>query len=162
VQINDYRLKLLAAYQAALRSNDRSTKNGALLVNEGWNVLSDCNHFLEGFGHLPEHHARPFKYWVTEHAERAVILKAASKGIKTSGLMLVANWVACPDCARAIVISGITKVICHKQCQDKTPERWAEQIGLGVEIIKRHCDFVEWDGKIGEVKNLKGGKIWSP
>ena len=95
--------KLGLAYRLAEKSDDKSTKNGALLVCDGWTVVTGYNHMMDGFGHLPEHHERPFKYWVTEHAERDVILKAAAKGIRTEGLTLVANWVACPDCARAIV-----------------------------------------------------------
>jgi dCMP deaminase len=156
-------LKLRSVYKVAEASDDQSTKNGAMLLCEGWNLLTGFNHIMEGYGHLPEHHERPFKYWITEHSERDVILKAAKKGIKTEGLTLVANWVACPDCARAIVEAGICCVVCHKQCQDRTPERWRDMIDAGLAILRSGgVQLVEWDGKIGDCRNLNNGKYWSP
>jgi hypothetical protein len=47
--------------------------------------LGGFNHFIKGYGHLEEHHARPVKYNLVEHAERDVIYKAAANGIKTAG-----------------------------------------------------------------------------
>jgi len=123
-------------YREARLSTDRVTKNGAILCQEGWNVVSGCNHHVNGFGVSDEDHARPFKYDVTEHAERDVILKACRWGVKTEGLTLVANWVACPDCARAIVLAGIADVVCHGECMDRTPERWREKVALGLDILK--------------------------
>lgn len=156
-------LKLRAAYMAAANSDDRSTKNGAVLVCEGWNVLSGFNHMMDGYGHLPEHHERPFKYWVTEHAERDVILKAAAKGIQTKGMTMVANWVACPDCARAIVTAELACVVTHKACMDRTPERWKEMVDAGLTILKNGgVKLCIWDGGIGGIENLNNGEIWYP
>jgi deoxycytidylate deaminase len=155
--------KLRAAYTAAHKSDDQSTKNGAILVNEGWNVIAGWNHMLDGYGDKPEHHERPFKYWVTEHAERSVILKAAAKGIQTKGLTMVANWVACPDCARAIVLSGIVAVVCHGGCQSRTPVRWKEQVEAGLKILKNGgVKLFVWHGDIGQCENLNNGEIWCP
>ena len=153
--------KLRAAYRMAKQSDDMSTRNGAILCDDGWNVATGCNHFMEGFGHLPEHHERPFKYSVTEHAERDVIFNAAKEGTQTQGKTLVANWVACADCARAIVLSGIICVVTHKQCMDRTPARWKEMVDLGLEIIRSKCQLVLWDGKIG-CTNWNNGEMWSP
>jgi len=155
--------KLRLAYRMAEKSDDKSTKNGALLVWDGWTVVTGYNHMMDGFGHLPEHHERPFKYWVTEHAERDVILKAAAKGIRTKGLTLVANWVACPDCARAIVESGVAAVVTHKACMDRTPERWREMVDTGLEIVRvSGVQLHIGDGEIGNVENLNNGEIWYP
>jgi dCMP deaminase len=159
----DIPLKMKAAYKAAEMSTDRSTKNGAVLVSDGWNVIQGWNHHVDGYGDEPEHHERPLKYKITEHAERDVILKAAREGIKTEGLTMVANWVACEPCARAVVLSGITHVIAHKQCMDRTPERWKEQIELGLEIFRRGgVQLTIWDGEIGGIENLNGGELWCP
>lgn len=159
----DIPLKLRSAYQIALLSTDRSTKNGAIICSQGFNVIAATNKHAPGYGDDPEHHERPMKYDVTEHAERAVILKAARKGISLKGLTLVANWVACPDCARAIVLAGISTVVCHKECQDRTPERWRRQVELGLEIMKHGgVEVISWSGKIGGVKNLNNGKWWEP
>jgi len=162
VRDEDIPLKLRYVYQVATRSDDRNTKNGVILVNKEWTVLSACNHMMAGYGDKDWHHERPFKYLVTEHAERAALYEAARKGIKTQGLTLVSNWVACPDCARGIVLAGIACVITHKQCQDKTPARWKEQVEMGLDIIRKDCDLVVWDGKVDKVDNLKNGEIWYP
>jgi len=159
----EIREKLLFAYGAATWSDDRSTKNGGCICEDGWVVCRGCNHFIKGYGHRPEHHERPLKYSLTEHAERDAIYNAARLGVKTEGLTLVANWVACADCARAIVCAGLGCVVTHKACMDRTPERWKEQVDLGLEIIRSHCDLVIWDGEIGGgVTNLNNGEIWSP
>ena len=163
VSYKEIPLKLKAAYSAAEKSDDRSTKNGAILVKEGWNVLTGWNHMMEGWGGELEHHERPFKYWITEHAERDVLLKAASKGICTKGMTLVANWVACPDCARAIVLAGIDTVICHKDCQKLTPERWKDMVTAGIDIMKQGgVRVIEWEGKIGGIHNIHNGELWAP
>lgn len=159
----DIPLKMRAAYQAALKSTDRSTKNGAILVNGGWNVITGYNHHVAGYGDKPEHHERPFKYAITEHAERDVILKAARAGIKTEGLTMVAHWVCCPDCARAIVEAGISQVICHKACMDRDRPDWKPMVDAGLEILRRGgVELVVWDGVIGGVTNLNGGVVWNP
>lgn len=160
---DDIRLKLKTAYQAAQQSDDQSTKNGVILVKEGWNIINGCNHLMPGYGDKPEHHERPFKYWVTEHAERDVLYRAVRQGICAKGLSLIGHWVACPDCARAIVLAGIVEVICHKQCQDRTPDRWKEMVETGLDIIRKDCDLIIWDGKVGDgVENLNNGEIWYP
>lgn len=163
VETGHIKAKMRAAYMAALKSTDRATKTGAILVDIGWNVVSGCNHHVTGYGIKPEHHERPFKYMVTEHAERAVILKAARLGIKTAGLTMVAPWVACADCARAIVESGVMQVICHKACMERNRPDWKEMVDTGLEILCRGgVELIIWDGVIGGITNLNGGKIWHP
>lgn len=155
--------KLRAAYMAAMNSTDKSTHVGAVLLDDGWNVLRGCNRHIKGFGDMPEHHQRPLKYEVTEHAERAVIFRAAREGIQTKGLLMVAPWATCPNCARAIVEVGISKVVCHKECMDRTPERWLEMVNLGQEILKRGGVEIEvWSGVVGDCENLFNGGVWKP
>ena len=160
---DEIQLKLRAAYQIAQMSDDKSTRNGALIVDRGWNVIHGFNHMLPEWGHESWHHERPFKYWVTEHAERCAILSAARLGYKTDGLTLVCNWVACPDCARAIVLARFSYVICHKQCQERTPDRWREMIDTGMQIMKYGgVEVIEWDGIVGDVTNLNNRLVWKP
>lgn len=162
VDENEIREKLQAAYRVAMRSPDRSTKNGAIICNQGWNVVSAYNRFVPGYGNLEHHHTRPLKYEITEHAERAVIIECAKRGIALDGLTLVANWVACPDCARAIALSGIKKVICHKECMDRTPDRWVYRVNLGLTIMENSgVEIVKWSGKIGTVGYMNGER-WYP
>ena len=155
--------KLRAAYTAALMSPDTSTRLGALIVQQGWNVSHGCNKFVPGFGDSPEDYERPLKYAVTEHAERNAIFNAFRDGWNLTGLTLCCPWVACPDCARAIVLSGLSEVICHKECMDRTPERWRELVDTGLLILERGgVKVIQWSGKIGGVENLNNGEIWYP
>ncbi len=154
-------------YCLARRSTDRSTKNGAILVDEDKArvvpLVSGYNAHLRGWGGNEEDHARPLKYSLTEHAERDTLYRAAYCGICTRGLTLIANWVACPDCARAIVLSGIRRVICHKQCMDRTPPRWMEMIDLGLEMCEKNgISVYQWDGVVGDCENLNNGELWYP
>jgi dCMP deaminase len=159
----DIRAKMRTVYQVAQKSTDQSTKNGAILVQEGWNVISGWNHHVAGYGNEPAHHERPFKYWVTEHAERDVIFNAARNGLKTKGLTMVANWVACPDCARAIVEAGIKHVICHQECMDRDRPDWKPMVDAGLEILRRGgVEVTVWRGKIGGIENLNNGELWCP
>ena len=152
------------AYMYALRSDDESTKLGSLLWHPSRGVIAyGCNHFVPGYGGKPEHHERPLKYSITEHAERDVIYKASDVCVSLNRCILVCPWVACPDCARAIVLCGIKDVICHKQCMSRTPERWNEMVNLGLDIL--HAGGVEvkmWSGNVELVKNLNNGEIWYP
>jgi dCMP deaminase len=153
-----------SAYGAAINSDDRVTKNGAAIINSGGDVLvRGWNHFVDGWGDDEAHHERPFKYSVTEHAERDVIYKAANVGVACQGKTMIANWVACPECARAIKLAGIKLVICHKECMDRTPDRWAEMVALGLSILKKGgVELVQWSGKVDRVQNLNNGEIWEP
>ena len=152
-----------AAYGAALESTDRVTCNGAILVAYNGVQVRGYNHHINGYGTLEEDHERPRKYSLTEHAERDVILKAARAGVATDRCTMVANWVACPDCGRAIILAGITKVVCHKQCMDRTPPRWDEMVNLGLEMLRNAgVEVVQWDGEVGRITNLNNGEYWLP
>ena len=170
MELRDIEIRELmrGVYRAAMKSTDRSTNIGAMLVDEAsaYNMrplVLGYNAHLPGWGNKEEHHERPLKYRVTEHAERDVIYRAAFYGVRTQGLTMIANWVACPDCARGVVLAGIKRVVCHKQCMDKTPSRWKEMVDLGLEIFeKNNVPVYQWDGKVGGVTNLNNGKVWKP
>lgn len=164
--MNDKEL-LRDAYRWAKRhSDDRSTKNGAILVrhNQMVPLLYGANRFPHPSLALNEaNHERPRKYAFTEHAERDVIYMAAKCGLATDGLVMVCPWACCGDCARAIVLAGITKVVAHKQAHDMSPERWQGPIEEGKEILAAQgVEYVLWDGEVGRVENLFNGEIWYP
>lgn len=160
---DEIRLKLKTCYREALLSPDISTKLGAIVVEDGWNVGQGRNEFVQGFGDKPEHYERPLKYAITEHAERNAIFSVYRKRRFCTGLTLFCSWVACPDCARAIVLSGIREVICHKECMDRTPDRWRELVDTGLLILKQGgVKLFQWSGKIGGIENLNNGEIWYP
>lgn len=163
ISVGDIPHKMRAVYELALKSDDTSTKNGAMLCRERWNVSAGFNHVLDPFKEDPASYERPRKYLVTEHAERSAIFDAVGRGIDIRGATMVANWVACPDCAKAIVLCGVADVVCHKECMDRTPERWKEMVDLGLEILEKNGVRVHyWSGKIGDIENLNNGEIWYP
>jgi len=112
----DNKFIALAEYVATW-SKDESTKVGAVIVDEeskdiismGYNGLPrGCN------DNVPERQERPLKYSWFEHAERNSIYNAARHGKATNGKTMYLQWFPCKDCARAIIQSGIKKVVCFE------------------------------------------------
>lgn len=92
-------------------SEDRSTKVGAVIVGPNNRVVSvGYNGFPSGVEDKPERHERPEKYQYTEHAERNAIYNAK---MVPEGSTLYLNWelFPCADCTRAIIQSGIKRVV---------------------------------------------------
>ena len=163
----DYQELMRSAYQLASKeSTDTSTKNGALLIDpvDGEVVAGGVNSFAApGMSSDLRNYVRPRKYQVTEHAERAVIYRAAWHGTRTEGLIMVCPWACCSDCARGIVLAGIKLVVAHKQAFAMTPDRWREEIDVGLEILEGGgVTYYLLDSKIGDVKNLFDGEVWYP
>ena len=94
-------------------SKDTNRKNGAVIVDDDNIVLSlGYNGFPRGCDDsIDSRYEKPTKYLFTEHAERNAIFHAAKKGISLSGSRMYMTMFPCSDCARAIIQSGITKII---------------------------------------------------
>ena len=138
------------AYGIARGSRDNSTQNGAVLVDpfKGIPVAFGYNDILTSCGvlDLASRRERPTKYLFTEHAERAAIFYAANRGIQTEGAWLYCPWVACADCARAIILAGITRVIGHKHPYMAAREDWDPSIKAGMQMFEEamvKVDFIE-------------------
>jgi len=94
-------------------SEDRSRKTGCVIVDDRQVLLSiGWNGFARGVHDLEYRHDRPEKYKWFEHAERNAIYNAASKGIELRGATMYHRWFPCADCARSIIQSGISTLIC--------------------------------------------------
>jgi dCMP deaminase len=98
-------------------SPDTSRKTGCVIDTynslwEGYALIYGCNNFPDGVLITPERLSRPLKYAYTEHAERMAIYKAAAAGIELSGSTMYLSWYPCADCARAIVLSEIKRLVC--------------------------------------------------
>jgi dCMP deaminase len=163
----DYQKLMREAYLWAYEeSTDTSTKNGAVLVDPVSEAMmvGGVNSFVnDDMSSDPRNYKRPRKYKVTEHAERAVIYKAARLEICTKGLIMVCPWACCSDCARAIVLAGIPLVVAHKQAFAMTPDRWREEIDVGLEILEGGgVTYNLLDSEIGGVENLFNGEVWYP
>ena len=115
--------------QIKLKSKDKSTQIGAIIVNDDHQVLSTgYNSFPRGLNDdLDERQERPEKYFWFEHAERNAIYSAAMNGIPLKGSTMYLSCSApCMDCARAIVNVGIKKVYCKSEDMTKNKEKWNE------------------------------------
>jgi len=119
-------------------SKDRSTRVGCVIVGKNKEILSTgYNGFPRGINdNIDERHERPVKYEWTEHGERNAIFNAARNGICTSGATIYLRWYPCSDCARAIIQSGITKVVCEKpKMETEKDKRWAEKFKVTEEMF---------------------------
>lgn len=169
---NENRAFLYEAYQYAVNSPDPSTQNGAVIIGRDGRLR--CGFGYNGFpvGYdsyrvesTPERLERPLKYSYVEHAERAAIFRAAYVGESTRCGTMYVPWYACTECARAIVMSGISLVVGHKQMYDKTTERWKESIAIAMGILDeggvRHYLA---DGNIGDphLELRFDGQLWTP
>ena len=133
--MNEHKAFLKMAVSAAGYSPDLNTRNGAVLHTRAGGILRACNEappqipLINGRGEAPQKHD------FIEHAERRVIYQAAAEGFETRGARLYVLWYACPDCARAIICSGIREVIGLLALDVLTPPRWRDRVKLGKEML---------------------------
>lgn len=113
----EYALKL-ASY-----SLDESRKTACVLVGpDGRRITEGINKFPNGVMRTPERCARPDKYDFTEHAERTALYHAAAVGLECGGAVAYVTWFPCADCARALAMVGVTRLVCFEP--DWTEERY--------------------------------------
>lgn len=135
-------------------SKDRSTGVGCIIVDENRNVRAvGYNGFPHGADDdVEDRHLRPTKYFWTEHAERNAIYSAAQTGTSVHGCTMYLPWFPCMDCARAIVQSGISRLVAYQP--DLKDETWGEQFSLAIELFQEtgvHVDFVKNEEKVESV-----------
>ncbi len=155
---------LRIAYQYTTEySHDDSTHVGAIIIiPDGLNIYG-ANRFTSPTQRCSENLERSRKYPRIAHAEREVIYTAARLGTKLKNCIMVCPWATCPECAQAIVLSGIRSVYAHKEALDKTPERWLEALQIGQEILADGgVEFIQWAGKVGDCENLFNKGVWCP
>lgn len=70
----------------------------------------------------------------TTHAEQNAICQAAKIGVSINGATLYCKMMPCPVCARMIVNSGITRVVCEKLYQSGAKDIM-EGAGVKVEVL---------------------------
>ncbi len=112
-------------------SKDRSTRVGCVIAGPEHEILAT------GYNGLPRglnddveaRHERPAKYQWFEHAERNAIYNAARVGTPLKGGTLYCGSTLpgppCVDCARAIIQTGIVRVV--GRTGDDDPAQWQER-----------------------------------
>jgi dCMP deaminase len=113
-----------------------STKVGTVIINNDNRIVSvGYNGFPSGCNDdIPERHERPLKYSYSEHAERNAIYNASRIGVSTKDCIIyISTMFPCDDCARAIIQSGIRKLVCYKP--DFNDVRWGEKFKISYEML---------------------------
>lgn len=114
IEWDNYFLNLLP--HIAKKSKDK-TKTSAIIVGPDNEIRSTgYNGMPRGFNDLDLNKwQKPEKYNWIEHAERNSIFNAARMGTSTNGCTMYVSHFPCVDCARAIVQSGIVRVVLMKE-----------------------------------------------
>lgn len=115
---------------SSLRSKDPNTQIGACIVQDDSPVAIGYNGFPRGcsdneFPWAREgKHDYETKYPFVEHAERNAIYNAAKKGISLKGATIYLysekGYYPCSECTRAIIQSGIKKIVMSHAINENT------------------------------------------
>lgn len=124
--------------RVAADSDDPHRKVGCIIVNsDGDVVVSGTNKLPEGCSLQENRITKPDKYMWIEHAERNAIYKAARQGINISGMTMFINWWPCVDCTRAIIQSGLTKIVAPHRPDFEHP-RWGAHFRTSFEMLEEN------------------------
>jgi dCMP deaminase len=94
---------------------------------------------------VAERYERPEKYFWIEHAERNAIYSAARVGIPLNGCTLYLNWMPCMDCARAIIQSGIKRLVVDREEHERRRSPKWEPDFVRVETLLQEGNVVlDW------------------
>ena len=97
-------------------TEDRDFKVGAVIVGPDLEIRSTgYNGFPRGVRNdVEDRYDRSSgeKFFWFEHGERNAIYNAARIGVSIDGCTLYVNRFPCSDCARAIIQSGIRRIVC--------------------------------------------------
>lgn len=121
-------------------SKDPSTKVGAIVVGPDREIRSTgYNGLVRGVDDdKPERLERPTKYDFFEHAERNAVYNACLIGASLKGCVIYVTSMPCPDCARAIIQSGIKMVVTYKpEFDENAPQNtWRDKLVFSEEMFK--------------------------
>ena len=138
-------LKFIPDAEAARgRSKDRSTKVGAVVIDDDFNVrISGYNGMPRGVDDNVEARCvRPLKLMWTSHAEENCVAQAARIGVSLKGCtILLTSLFPCTTCSRLIIQAGIKRVFAPQVCANT---RWDEQAAIALEMLHEAGVEVEY------------------
>ena len=120
------------------KSKDPSTQVGAVIVGPNNQIVSTgFNGFPRGINEWsPKRWERPLKYSYVEHAERNAIYNAVRPILEGCTMYTVGFGppnVPCTDCARAVIQSGIIRVVGRPT--KPAAERWTDNLAVANEML---------------------------
>jgi dCMP deaminase len=133
--MSEERRWLWTAAEIAKGSLDKSTQNGAVLVDTRGLLISGGANNIPRLLVKRERLDRPLKYSYTAHAERAAIYHAALCGSPTWASTLYCLWFACDQCALAIIEAGIKKVVGLESYRQRRPDHWKASIEMADSML---------------------------
>lgn len=156
---------LKKAYQHAnSMSPDPSTKNGAILVNrDGVSLAYGVNKFPNGIAETESRLAdKETKYRLVVHAENGAVFSAARHGNRVNGSTLYCPFYSCTECAKAIIQSGVKRIVGHAQLMALAAEHttWVESIVNAWNMLHEagvQCDL--YDGTLSVTTRFNGKDI---
>lgn len=158
--------RLIQAYAHANSvSPDPSTKNGAVLVSHDKEILSyGVNKFPKGVAETESRlRDKATKYRLIVHAENGAVFNAARHGKIVSGSTLYCPFYSCSECAKAIIQSGIVRVVGHAQLMALAAKHtiWVQSITDAWNVLHEagvQCDL--YDGILGVTTRFNGRDVW--
>lgn len=137
-------LKFLPDAEAARgKSKDRSTKVGAVVIDDDYNIrISGYNGMARKVNdNVEARHERPAKYLWMAHSEENCVSQAARVGISLKDCtILLTSLFPCTTCSRLIIQSGIKRIIApaRNSLGDGKADRhdWDEQTRVAVEMLE--------------------------
>jgi len=138
------------AYLTSMKSKDPRTKVGAVIVSKDNTILS------LGYNGLPrniEYHTpritKPLKQHYVEHAERNAIYNSIRNHSTISNSIMYITSIPCPACTRAIIQTGITKVVIDSQPHRTLSSLIELQYKISQEMLQENnIEIIHWNGEI--------------
>lgn len=106
---------------------------GCVIVNSSNAILSTgYNGLPRGSQYTPERSAVPERSLWFEHAERNAIFQAAYHGVALRDTTIVVPWYPCSACMRAIIQSGISRLVCYRP--DYADRKWGHDFDVATQM----------------------------
>ena len=125
---------LARCQEIALESHDPKKQVGCYIVRNNHTLVTGTNTLPNKCQLVPGRIQAPGKYMWMEHAERNAIYKAARAGISLEGATLMIDWWPCVECTRAIIQSGIIKIIAPEK-PNFEHHRWGEHFKISFQML---------------------------
>jgi len=142
---------------ASAQSQDPNTQvSSALVTWAGGIVLAAWNELPpalcgKGYPRTPE-----TKNYCFEHAERRVLYKSVANKLSVGGLQMYGTWIACAECARAIIEFNISRVVTFRRLVERTPPKWQESVREGLAMMRdAGITVIGWEGNLNSSHTIR-------
>ncbi len=139
----------------AAKSKDPRTKTAALVKFKNGGIFGAYNAPVKGTFDFETNE----KYDYVEHAERLLIYDCARSGHSLEGQTMYMLFEPCVECARAIIISGITSIVVSSKIAELTPDRWKESLAKAKQMLLENDVKIVYDSQVVGKQVLFNGEM---